>query len=184
MTAEQAIDILNGIRADNLNLNDAYTKDKYDALDMAIQALKAQDKADTAYDRGYDRGYDDGMCDYEVCHKCKHFEYDELFIDETGEERDTSYCGRQAQADGEYINKKDAIEFFKDDVYVANELNNMPTVAIPSATGHWIGIDEEPHEDYECDVCGYVVSTWTANIKPQEEYKFCPNCGARMESEE
>lgn len=69
------------------------------ALDMAIQALQAQDKADTAYDRGYDRGYDDGFFDYEVCHKCKHFEYDELFIDETGEERDTSYCGRQAQAE-------------------------------------------------------------------------------------
>ena len=49
-----------------------------------------------------------------------------------------------------------------------------------SQTGHWIGIDEEPHEDYECDVCGHVVSTWTANIKPQEEYKFCPNCGADM----
>ena len=55
--------------------------------------------------------------------------------------------------------------------------------AIPSAepkTGHWIGIDEEPHEDYECDKCGYVVSTYTANIKPHTEYKFCPNCGARM----
>ena len=50
--------------------------------------------ADTAYDRGYDRGYDDGVFDYNVCHKCKHFEYDELFIDETGEEYDTSHCGR------------------------------------------------------------------------------------------
>lgn len=47
-------------------------------------------------------------------------------------------------------------------------------------TGHWIGIDEEPHEDYECDKCGYVVSTYTANIEPHTEYKYCPNCGARM----
>ena len=53
-----------------------------------------------------------------------------------------------------------------------------------SKTGHWIGIDEEPHEDFECDVCGYVCSTFTANIKPSDEYKFCPNCGAEMESEE
>ena len=50
----------------------------------------------------------------------------------------------------------------------------------PVQTGLWIGIDEEPHEDYECDICGYVCSTWTANIKPNEEYKFCPNCGCRM----
>lgn len=47
-------------------------------------------------------------------------------------------------------------------------------------TGHWIGIDEEPHEDYECNRCGYVVSTYTANIEPHTEYKYCPNCGARM----
>ena len=47
-------------------------------------------------------------------------------------------------------------------------------------TGHWIAIDEEPHEDYECDSCGYMCSTFTANIKPSEEYKYCPNCGAKM----
>lgn len=46
--------------------------------------------------------------------------------------------------------------------------------------GAWVGIDEEPHEDYECNVCGFVVSTWTANIKPQEVYKYCPHCGAYM----
>ena len=41
MTREEAIYILYGIKADNLNLNDAYTKDKYEALGMAIQALQA-----------------------------------------------------------------------------------------------------------------------------------------------
>ena len=50
--------------------------------------------------------------------------------------------------------------------------------------GHWIAIDEEPHEDYECDKCGYTISTYTANIEPHTEYKYCPNCGCRMESEE
>ena len=50
-----------------------------------------------------------------------------------------------------------------------------------SKTGHWIGIDEEPHEDFECDVCGYVCSTFTANIKPSDEYKYCPNCGVKMQ---
>lgn len=50
-------------------------------------------------------------------------------------------------------------------------------------TGHWIAIDEEPHEDYECDKCGYTISTYTANIEPHTEFKYCPNCGAKMESE-
>ena len=80
------------------------------ALDMAIQALQAQDKAYISYDRGYDRGYVDGVFDYDVCHKCKHFEYDELFIDETGEERDTSYCGRQAQADEDLISRQAVLD--------------------------------------------------------------------------
>jgi len=51
-------------------------------------------------------------------------------------------------------------------------------------TGYWIGIDEEPHEDYECSCCGYVASTFTANIEPHTEYKYCPNCGCRMQESE
>ena len=60
-------------------------------------------------------------------------------------------------------------------------INALPSVTQKS--GKWIGIDEEPHEDYECSCCGYVVSTFTANIEPHTEYKYCPNCGAKMESE-
>ena len=48
-------------------------------------------------------------------------------------------------------------------------------------TGVWVGVDEEPHEDYECNLCGYMVSTYGVNIEPHTEYKFCPNCGAKME---
>ena len=65
----------------------------------------------------------------------------------------------------------------------AGEIFKAVTLQEPK-TGHWIGIDEEPHEDYECDKCGYTISTYTANIKPHTEYKYCPNCGAKMESEE
>ena len=46
--------------------------------------------------------------------------------------------------------------------------------------GHWIPIDDEPHEDYECDVCGKFISTCSANIKPEEEFKYCPECGSKM----
>ena len=42
MTNEEAINMLHGIRADNLNLDDSYTKDKYEALGMAIEALEQE----------------------------------------------------------------------------------------------------------------------------------------------
>lgn len=44
----------------------------------------------------------------------------------------------------------------------------------------WVPIDEEPHEDYECAKCGEIVTTGSANIKPEEIYRFCPKCGSRM----
>ena len=78
-------------------------------------------------------------------------------------------------------------------VYMPKEwiipMNNALDMAIKALeqepkTGHWIGIDEEPHEDYECNRCGYVVSTYTANIEPHTEYKYCPNCGAKMQEVE
>ena len=64
--------------------------------------------------------------------------------------------------------------------YCLNTILELPSVNPQEKTGHWVGIDEEPHEDYECDKCGYVVSTFTENIEPHTEYKFCPNCGCRM----
>lgn len=64
---------------------------------------------------------------------------------------------------------------------ILERLKKLPSVRPQEPkTGRWIGIDEEPHEDYECDKCGYVVSTFTANIEPHTEYKYCPNCGCRM----
>lgn len=48
--------------------------------------------------------------------------------------------------------------------------------------GHWIGIDEEPHEVWECDHCGFVIDG-SGCIDPydyRDTYKFCPNCGADM----
>ena len=40
MTREDTINILYGMKADNLNLDDLHTKDKYEALEMAIEALE------------------------------------------------------------------------------------------------------------------------------------------------
>ena len=50
----------------------------------------------------------------------------------------------------------------------------------------WVEIDDEPHEVWECDHCGFVIDG-SGCIEPYEYrdiYKYCPNCGAKMESED
>ena len=56
-------------------------------------------------------------------------------------------------------------------------------VKLPQKTGHWIpwkayyGEDRKSWSDeLKCSECGY---KWG-----DEEYKFCPSCGAKMECEE
>ena len=42
MKREEAIKMLRGMKAENLNLANLYTKDRYNALDMAIKALEQE----------------------------------------------------------------------------------------------------------------------------------------------
>ena len=66
MTREEAIYILYGIRADNLNLDDPYTKDKYDALNMAISALEHQKEENECMTCKYGEVYNEEWC------RCQH----------------------------------------------------------------------------------------------------------------
>lgn len=73
---------------------------------------------------------------------------------------------------------------FTRDSYTAHEWFETVEKALKQEpkTGHWIGIDEEPHEVWECDRCGFVIDG-SGCIDPydyRDTYKFCPNCGARM----
>lgn len=45
--------------------------------------------------------------------------------------------------------------------------------AEPVKHGRWIGIDDFPHETWECDRCGKIIET-------DEPPNYCENCGARM----
>ena len=57
-----------------------------------------------------------------------------------------------------------------------DSIHKLPTVAIPSATGHWKRISMDKYSEhakywYRCDRCG------EDNLGNTD---WCPNCGARM----
>lgn len=92
----------------------------------------------------------------------------------------------------EYISRKAAIEaMYKDaEAYQKHTfwgtqleaLQNIPAADVrPVVRGMWVGIDDFPHEDWECDHCGCVVGN---TDDPWNYYHFCPNCGADMRGEQ
>lgn len=54
--------------------------------------------------------------------------------------------------------------------------------ALPPANhGRWISADISGVPYYRCSACGeYIEAVWTANF----DYKYCPNCGAKMDKED
>lgn len=55
---------------------------------------------------------------------------------------------------------------------------SAPTVdAQPVRHGHWVGVDDEPCEVWECDMCGYI-------YEGDFVYNYCPHCGAKMDGEQ
>lgn len=85
-------------------------------------------------------------------------------------------CGCLYKDGNTYYEENELIECFEN-VGAFNQSSVNPQEL---KIGHWIPIDEEPHEDYECDKCGYIISTYTADIEPHIEYEYCPKCGAKM----
>lgn len=89
-------------------------------------------------------------------------------------------------------NLVDGIEKLKKSGYFSSNterilLNTILTVITMSKTidpvkhGHWSQY-AEPHEDgkglYICSVCNEMY------VMHDDEYKFCPNCGAKMDTKE
>ena len=65
-------------------------------------------------------------------------------------------------------------------------IKKLPSVQPERPRGHWVEIGDEPYDEWECDVCGFVIDG-SGCIDPEEYrdvYKFCPNCGADMRGEQ
>ena len=59
--------------------------------------------------------------------------------------------------------------------YISSLVTHLPSVTPKGKTGAWVPIDEEPHEVYECNACG-----WLLYDEDRTDFKYCPNCGAKM----
>jgi len=42
----------------------------------------------------------------------------------------------------------------------------------------WVGIDDEPHEDWECGNCGFLFEGM--DFPEIKQMHYCPGCGAEM----
>ena len=60
---------------------------------------------------------------------------------------------------------------------LADIVNKFPAAnAVEVRHGNWVGIDDFPHETWECDRCGRIIEGDREN--------YCPNCGSRMDLDE
>lgn len=63
-------------------------------------------------------------------------------------------------------------------------INALPPITPKQKTGHWIEHDTGHNIYYDCSLCGCLAPcTETADSFIWKLSKYCPDCGAKMESE-
>ena len=82
-----------------------------------------------------------------------------------------------------WLKDKDIIKLKSQEENARKELMSLPSVTQKS--GKWIAQDiHNCHTDFRCSECGYIHSFMHLYGEPTADYTYCPNCGAKMESEE
>ena len=115
--------------------------------------------------------------------------------DELSNALDMAIKALEQQSCEDCISREQAIKqcgFGMTSLLIADCLRRLPSTTPTRPTGKWlIAPDEEPGYDIEgiktwykiatCSKCGFIKPMIEYHI---EQYKFCPNCGARMEESE
>ena len=75
------------------------------------------------------------------------------------------------------ISRRAAIDaiFGRSHEIIKMRIGNLPSAQPERNQGHWVGIDDEPCETWECDKCGYIQECFE-----DERPNFCPQCGSDM----
>lgn len=157
MTKEEAIKILKECRESKLKYTFITLNEYQAATDMAIQALEQQDKTEKLLSVGV----------LKDCESCK------------AQKPCTDAISRQAVIDA--IEKTKSAMTTDGEIYVAKinaEMNIQQLSSVSTEkTGRW-----EKHsyfkDAYICSVCN------TGGNMVYKDFKYCPNCGAKMEVEE
>ena len=94
-------------------------------------------------------------------------------LDDTDKEVLKAAINALERQDGDCISRKEAMEFFADDEYVVNELNNLAPVTPEPKEGRWSHDGSHWKNRWICSECNYKLL--------DEQTHYCPNCGAHME---
>lgn len=75
-----------------------------------------------------------------------------------------------------------------DKAYIIGVLEEQPSVDVPDRkVGKWVerGENDDGTHNIQCSACeaGYKSKGHANSIYTKQRFRFCPNCGAKMESE-
>ena len=89
--------------------------------------------------------------------------------------------------DGDLISRATVIRLTKEMISaeeyglmdLLDEVKKLSSASL-TVKANWVGIDDEPQEDFECSHCGRIVYGITPGYV-YKEFPYCPGCGSKME---
>ena len=81
------------------------------------------------------------------------------------------------------ISRQAAIDTYKNLRLPIYPLEELPSVKPEQKVGHWIkyGVPRCDEQHYQCTNCEYYINFGMWGKVYTKEFKYCPNCGAKMQ---